>query len=320
MCRLNSEAHIVLNLKNLTNLSLLQFRRFLFVAKVRATMREGSFTGFDVTVREPGIAWIRFNTPERLNGLTQPIKRDLVETIIQAQMDSAVRVLVFTGEGRAFCAGDDISGQNKPIGGEALLPPIPPGHDSDIGTYEGLRHLSQTVNLAIRNCDKVSIAAINGVAVQTGMTLALACDFRIAAEGARIGSATLRFGLLPDEGGQYLMVQLMGVAKTMDFLMRKRIVLAEEALELGLLHEVVPREALEPTVMELAQELANGPQVAMRFLKRSIYNAYEMSLEQSFDEIASKTAVTDHHPDAREGGTAFREKRQPNFNAWLQDK
>lgn len=280
-------------------------------------MRTGAFTGFEVDVLDPGIAWIKFNTPERLNGLTQSIKRDLVETIIQAQMDNAIRVLVFTGEGRAFCAGDDISGQNKPIGGDALVPPIPPGHDSSIGTYEGLRHLSQAVNLAIRNCDKLSIAAINGVAIQTGMTLALACDYRIAAEGVRIGSATLRFGLLPDEGAQYLLVQHIGVAKALDFFMRKRIISAEEALELGIVHDVVPLNDLDSTVLELAQELANGPQVAMRMLKRSVYNAYEMSIEQSFDEIAAKTAVTDHHPDAREGGTAFREKRQPNFNAWL---
>ncbi len=280
-------------------------------------MRTGSFTGFEVELRDTGIAWIKFNTPERLNGLTQAIKRDLVETIVQAQMDNAVRVLVFTGEGRAFCAGDDISGQRKTIQGEALVPPIPPGHDSDIGTYEGLRHLSQTVNLAIRNCDKISIAAINGVAVQTGLSLALACDFRIAAKGARLGSATLRFGLLPDEGGQYLLVQAMGVAKTMDFLMNKRIVLADEAYDLGLLHEVVDVDVLESRSMDVARDLANGPQVAMRFLKRSIYNAYDLSFEQSLDEIAAKTAVTDHHPDAREGGTAFREKRQPEFNAWL---
>ena len=280
-------------------------------------MQTGSFTGFEVTVREPGIAWIQFNTPERLNGLTQPIKRDLVETIVQAQMDHAVRVLVFTGEGRAFCAGDDISGQQKVIGGEPLVPPIPPGHDSDIGTYEGLRHLSQTVNLAVRNCDKISIAAVNGVAVQTGLSLALACDFRIASTRARLGSATLRFGLLPDEGGQYLLVQLIGIAKTMDFLINKRIVNAQTGLDLGLLHEVVEPTELEDRVMAVATDIANGPQVATRFLKRSIYNAWELSWEQSLDEIAAKTAVTDHHPDAREGGAAFREKRAPAFNAWL---
>ena len=282
-------------------------------------MRTGEFTGFSVTLRNPGIAWIQFNTPERLNGLTHRIKRDLVETINQAQMDNAVRVMVFTGSGRAFCAGDDISGQKKPISGEALMPPIPAGHDNEIGTYEGLRHLSQTLNLALRNCDKIAIAAVNGIAIQTGMTLALACDFRVAAASAKLGSATLRFGLLPDEGGQYLCVQLMGVAKSMDFFINKRILSADQALELGLLHEVVDDHELESRAMEMATDIANGPQVAQRLLKRSIYNAADMIFEQSLDEIAAKTAISDHHPDAKEGGLAFREKREPKFNAWLDE-
>tara|TARA_B100000161_G_C33543269_1_gene411710 strand:- start:220 stop:1077 length:858 start_codon:yes stop_codon:yes gene_type:complete len=282
-------------------------------------MRTGEFTGFSVTLRNPGIAWIQFNTPERLNGLTHRIKRDLVETINQAQMDNAVRVMVFTGSGRAFCAGDDISGQKKPISGEPLMPPIPAGHDNEIGTYEGLRHLSQTLNLALRNCDKIAIAAVNGIAIQTGMTLALACDFRVAAASAKLGSATLRFGLLPDEGGQYLCVQLMGVAKSMDFFINKRILSADQALELGLLHEVVDDHELESRAMEMATDIANGPQVAQRLLKRSIYNAADMIFEQSLDEIAAKTAISDHHPDAKEGGLAFREKREPKFNAWLDD-
>ena len=282
-------------------------------------MRTGEFTGFSVTLRNPGIAWIQFNTPERLNGLTHRIKRDLVETINQAQMDNAVRVMVFTGSGRAFCAGDDISGQEKPISGEPLMPPIPAGHDNEIGTYEGLRHLSQTLNLALRNCDKIAIAAVNGIAIQTGMTLALACDFRVAAASAKLGSATLRFGLLPDEGGQYLCVQLMGVAKSMDFFINKRILSADQALELGLLHEVVDDHELESRAMEMATDIANGPQVAQRLLKRSIYNAADMIFEQSLDEIAAKTAISDHHPDAKEGGLAFREKREPKFNAWLDE-
>ena len=282
-------------------------------------MRTGEFTGFSVTLRNPGIAWIQFNTPERLNGLTHRIKRDLVETINQAQMDNAVRVMVFTGSGRAFCAGDDISGQKKPISGEPLMPPIPAGHDNEIGTYEGLRHLSQTLNLALRNCDKIAIAAVNGIAIQTGMTLALACDFRVAAASAKLGSATLRFGLLPDEGGQYLCVQLMGVAKSMDFFINKRILSADQALELGLLHEVVDDHELESRAMEMATDIATGPQVAQRLLKRSIYNAADMIFEQSLDEIAAKTAISDHHPDAKEGGLAFREKREPKFNAWLDD-
>lgn len=282
-------------------------------------LQQGTFRGFDVAIQPPGIALIRFNQPERLNGSTQDIKRDLVETLIQAQMDDAVRVVVITGSGRAFCAGDDMTGRPLPDA-PALVPPIYHGHREPIGTYNGLRHLSQPVQVAIRNLDKLCIAAVNGLAIQTGLSLALACDFRIASDQARLGSATLRFGLLPDEGGQFLLVQLMGVAKTMDFLMRKRIVTAAEALDLGLVHEVVPHEELLPRAMALATELANGPQVSMRLLKRSIYNAAEMTFAHALDEIAAKTAISDHHPDAREGASAFREKREPHFNAWLEGK
>jgi 2-(1,2-epoxy-1,2-dihydrophenyl)acetyl-CoA isomerase len=281
-------------------------------------MDTGTFRGFDLALHEPGIAVVTFNQPDRLNGMTQPMKRDLVETLLQAQMDDAVRVVVITGNGRGFSAGDDITGSRADYAGaQSLTPPTPPGHRDPISTYEGLRNISQPLNAAVRALDKLSIAAINGVAIQTGLSLALACDFRIASTGARLGSATLRFGLLPDEGGQYLLVQLIGVAKTIDFLMRKRIVSAQEALELGLVHEVVAPDQLMERAMDLARELANGPQVAMRLLKRSIYNAAEQTFAHALDEIAAKTAISDHHPDAREGIAAFREKRPPKFNGGL---
>jgi 2-(1,2-epoxy-1,2-dihydrophenyl)acetyl-CoA isomerase len=282
-------------------------------------MRFGKFTGFELTRHDPGIALIQFDEPARLNGMTQSMKRDLVESLLQAQMDDSVRVVVFTGSGRAFCAGDDISGHARDsTGRERLTAPIPPGHDTEIGTYEGLRGLSQPLNLAVRGLDKLSIAALNGVAIQTGFSLALACDFRIAAESARLGSATLRFGLLPDEGGQYLLVQHLGVARALEFLMKKRIVSAAEAKELGLVHEVVPDSQLLARALEFARELADGPQVAMRLLKRSLYNAAQMTFELACDEIAAKTAISDHHPDAREGVRAFQEKRAPRFNRWLE--
>ncbi|MBA4180843.1 MAG: hypothetical protein C0506_09670 [Anaerolinea sp.] len=282
-------------------------------------MDTGNFRGFEVAIQHPGIAVITFNEPERLNGFTQECKRDLVETLLQAQMDDFVRVVVITGTGRAFCAGDDLSGR-RPADRPGLVPPIHGGHHNEIGTYEGLRHISQPVNTAVRNLDKLCIAAVNGIAIQTGLSLALACDFRIAAREARLGSATLRFGLLPDEGGQFLLVQLMGVAKTMDFLMRKRIVSAEEALALGLVNEVVEGVELMDRAMALATELANGPQVSMRLLKKSVYNAAEMTFAHALDEIAAKTAISDHHADAREGVAAFREKRAPRFNAWIDER
>lgn len=283
-------------------------------------MKTGTFTGYDVELRDNGIAQIRFNRPERLNGMSTAIKRNLIETLTQAQMDNRVRVILFTGTGRAFCAGDDLKAYKDGTGdANSQVPPIPAGHDSDIATYGALRFVSQKLNTTIRALDKLCIAAINGLALQSGFSLALACDFRIAACSAQLGSATLRFGLLPDEGGQYLLVQMMGVARTMDFLMRKRIVDAEQAMALGLVHELCDDDALEDRAMALARELAQGPQVAMRLLKRSIYQAAELSFAQSLDEIAARTAITDHHADAKEGVAAFRDKRAPRFNAWLED-
>ena len=278
-------------------------------------METGNFRGFEVALHDPGIALITFNQPDRLNGMTQGMKRDLVEVLTEAQMDDSVRVIVLTGSGKAFSAGDDISG--RPVSGtdaRQLVPDIGTGHRDPIGTYSALRAISQRLNWTVRELDKLTVAAVNGFAIQTGMSLALSCDFRIASEDARIGSGTLRFGLMPDEGGQYLLVQLLGVAKAMDFLMRNRIVTGKEAFDLGLVHEVVPADQLLDRALELARELAEGPQVAMRMLKRSIYNAAEMSFAGALDDIATKTAVIDHHPDAREGMAAFREKRKARFN------
>tara|TARA_B100001250_G_C19780256_1_gene781539 strand:+ start:583 stop:1434 length:852 start_codon:yes stop_codon:yes gene_type:complete len=282
-------------------------------------MKTGAFTGFDLTIRDKGIAWFQFNTPERLNGMTTAIKRDLIEAVTQAQMDNDVRVLVFTGTGRAFCAGDDLKAyKSAELGGSPLVDPIPPGHENPLSTYDGLRTISQQLNTTVRNIDKLTICAINGVAIQTGFSLALSCDFRIASDNARMGSATLRFGLLPDEGGQYLLVRLLGVAKAMEFMMRKKIVMADEAMELGLVSQVVPANELENETMALASELAGGPQVSMRLLKKSIYNAAELSWEHALDEIASKTAISDHHSDAKEGVAAFHDKREAKFNEWLE--
>ncbi len=279
------------------------------------SLRTGPYCGFTAALHQHGIATLTFNRPDSLNASTSPMKRDLVEVLTQIQMDDLVRVVILTGEGKAFWAGDNLKGG----GGEKStdVPPIHGGHHREIGTYNGLRTISQAVNTALRNLDKLTIAAINGFAIQTGFSAALCCDFRIAARSAKLGSATLRFGLLPDEGGQWLLVRLLGSAKAMAFMMRQRIVSAEEAQSLGLVTAVVDDEALMDAAMDLAVELATGPQIAMRLLKRSIYLATELTWEQSLDEIASKTAITDHHADAQEGGKAFLEKRQPVFNAWL---
>ena len=278
-------------------------------------VQAGTFRGFDIGLRDPGIAVITFNQPERLNGQTREIKRELIHTLLEIQYDDAVRVVVITGAGRAFSAGDDITDRTPNYGDAPVrVPDVDVGERGPIKSYGSLRSISQEVNLAIRRLDKLTIAAINGVAIQSGLSIALACDFRIASDTARLGSATLRFGYQPDEGGHWLLVQIIGVANTMDFLMRKRIVTAEEALALGLVHEVAPSGELMDRSLALARELAEGPQVAMRLLKRAVYNAAEMTLLQADDDIASKTAISDHHSDAREGRLAFNERRTARFN------
>lgn len=162
-----------------------------------------------------------------------------------------------------------------------------------------------------------------------------------------MGSATLRFGLLPDEGGQFLLVQHLGIQKALDFLMRKKIATADEAHELGLLHcpPVAPDELMIEAmklargatfayflqghlflvsafalIFCLAIELANGPQVAMRLLKKTLYNSLELSFEKACDDIATATAITDHHKDASGAIDAFREGREAVFNEWLEPK
>lgn len=286
---------------------------------------EGQYAGFRVERKDGHVALLTFSQPERMNGLHAAAKRDMIDFLTRFQLDDESRVLVLTGEGRAFCGGDDIAGPPTAAGAnpfgaywredkDAHVPPMVKTRNDGLHSYGSLRVLSQDLNRRLRHLDKLTVAAINGVAIQSGLSLALACDFRIAARGARLGSGTLRFGYLPDEGGHWLLVQHMGVGRTMDFLMRNRIVQADEALSLGLLNEVVEPAQLMQRAMELARELADGPQVAMRLLKRAVYNAAEMTFEQAGEDIASKTAVSDHAHDAVEGREAFREKRKPRFN------
>jgi 2-(1,2-epoxy-1,2-dihydrophenyl)acetyl-CoA isomerase len=281
---------------------------------------DGNFCGFGVEIAKSGVATLTFNRSERMNGLTPGLKRDLVEWLTLAQLDDQIRVVVITGSGQAFSAGDDISSaaedddrqQPTLVRARELANHVP------IRLYGLLRLYNQELPRIIRRFDKVTIAAINGVAIQSGLTLALACDLRIAARSARLGSATLRMGYLPDETGHWLLVQHLGVAATLDFVLRQRIVNADRAADLGLVHEVVDDDALLPLAIKLATEIADGPQVALRLAKRAIYSAAESTLEQAGEDVALRAALSDFHPDAIEGLAAFRERRSAHFNTWLE--
>ena len=278
---------------------------------------EGRYAGFTLEIRDPGIAWIRFERePGTYNGFTGAMKRDLTDLLYELTIRPDTRVIVFTGSNGAFSAGDDVKGAySEKSWEEARTRNITAERRLDeVGLNARLRFGSQKLTAALHETDIITIAAINGVCIQSALTLALCCDFRIASESARLGSGTLRFGFLPDENGHYALVRQIGVSKTLEFLFNNMIVGAREALDWGLVNEVVGDEALEARVMELATRYAQGPQVAMRMLKRAVYAAADMTFHQAAEDIALRTAISDHNPDASEGVSAWIERRQPRFN------
>ncbi|MDB5430055.1 MAG: enoyl-CoA hydratase/isomerase family protein [Caulobacter sp.] len=277
-------------------------------------MLEGAYAGFDLKIEGPGIAVITFNRPERLNSFNIAMKRDLIEAVTQLQYDDDSKVVLFTGQGRAFSSGDDVGGAfNEDHWRDARSNPVIKGRHDALGTYSSMRTISQGLTRAVRNLDKITIAAINGAAVQSGFSLALACDFRLSVPDAKLGSGTMRMAFLPDEGGHHLIVRMLGVARAKDFLLRGRIVDGRQALEMGLVSDLAEPDQLMERAMALATELAEGPQVALRMLKHAIDNADDLTFEQAGMDIAVRTAVSDHHPDAKEGWRAFAEKRKPKF-------
>jgi 2-(1,2-epoxy-1,2-dihydrophenyl)acetyl-CoA isomerase len=271
------------------------------------------WTGLQLTRPRPGVLLVVLDRPDRLNTLTAGMKRDLVELCTHIQADDETRTVVVTGAGKAFCAGD-LLGDKYRTESPGSVPALPGGHQDAESTYVSLRAFSHALNRAVRSLDKITIAAINGAAIQSGLSLALACDFRIASQAARLGSGTLRFGLMPDEGGHWLVLQHMGIAAAIDFLLRARIVDARDALARGLVNEVVPDEQLTSAALDLAEELARGPQLALRMLKRALYCSADEGFERALDDIGLRTSITDHHPDALEGAMAFLEKRSPRFS------
>jgi 2-(1,2-epoxy-1,2-dihydrophenyl)acetyl-CoA isomerase len=276
---------------------------------------EGSYQGFEVTLSDPGIAVVTLTRPERLNAMGPGTRSDLVEVLRLSQLDDDVRVIVLTATGRGFVAG--VNNRAAEPEDPTLRPPIPGHKHVPADLYSRLRLHGQDLPRTIRSVDKITIAAVNGFAIQLGLSIVLACDFAVAARSAKLGSATLRMGWQPDEGGHWLLVEHLGVKRALEFLIRKEIVTAEDAARLGLINEVVDDTELMTRAMDMAAELASGPQVAMRLLKRATYNAAQLSFEQAGDDIASKTAISDFHLDAEEGAPAFFEHRPAVFNKWL---
>jgi enoyl-CoA hydratase/carnithine racemase len=250
------------------------------------------------------IARITLARAKQLNAYNAQMCRELVEAIDAFDYDDNARVLVLTGEGRGFCSGGDIAGPD-------------PDHEAymkkQLGHAREMRDGMHRVVLALQRLDKPTIAMINGPAVAGGLTLALACDFRIAADSAKLGDTAGKFALLPDEGGAWFFPRTMGLDRALKMTLLSETYDGKTAERLGLVTECVPAAELETRTMALAKALADRGPLAVRLAKTMMRRAADISLEHSLGDAALSVMISNPAGDVREGVKAFFEKRQPKF-------
>jgi 2-(1,2-epoxy-1,2-dihydrophenyl)acetyl-CoA isomerase len=247
---------------------------------------------------EDGVGTVTLNRPERLNTLAIPTVDHLVDALAKVAASDAVRVVVLAGKGRRFCAGAD---QAEMV-------------ERDLQAWEPIVRRYLDPVRAIVAMDKPVIAALHGDAVGGGLGLALACDFRIAAEGVRLGAPFTPIGLAGcDMSAGWFLPRLVGLGTATELMFTGRLVEAEEARQIGLVHRVVPKELFEGEVSVLARQLAAGPPIAHRWTKRAIHRSLGVDMDAEFEfEIFAQVQCIQSE-DHREGVRAFREKRAPVF-------
>jgi 2-(1,2-epoxy-1,2-dihydrophenyl)acetyl-CoA isomerase len=248
------------------------------------------------TAREGAVLTITLNRPDVLNAFNTEMHRALGAALRDAR-DPAVRAVVLTGAGRGFCVGQDLTEFREAPG--------------DIGSR--LRENYHPNVRAIRALEKPVIAAVNGVAAGAGVSIACACDVRIAADSASFIPAFINIGLIPDSGGSYFVTGILGRARAFEWLASGRKLTAAEAQAWGLVSEVVGAERLAARVSELAAELASLPTRGVGMTKRLLDHAVEASLEDQLEREAQLQAAATQTEDFREGVAAFLEKRPPRF-------
>lgn len=248
-----------------------------------------------------GIGTITLNRPEKLNAFAGRMRQELADAVRDATENDAIRVLVVTGAGRAFCAGADIGYMRD------LL------ERRDERAFAELVEAGREVVTAIRATPKPVVASVNGPAAGGGANLALACDIRIASDRAAIGQTFNRIGLHPDWGGTYFLPRLVNPAKALELIFTGEMVGAAEALRLGLFNRVVPHEQLSAETGALARSLASKAPVAMALAKRAVYASGGSDLAGMLDMELDNQIQCFNTWDAGEGLAAFLEKREALF-------
>ena len=251
------------------------------------------------------IATVTLNDPERRNPVTgNDMIAALLETFAKVQADPQVSVMILTGADPAFCAGGDIKEMND---SDSVFRKEP------LAAAQSYVDGVQRLPLALYNMDIPTIAAVNGPAVGAGCDLTMMCDMRIASEKARFGEVFLNLGIIPGDAGSWFLLRRLGHQKAADLTFSGRMVEAKEALELGMVLELVPHEKLMARARERAAVIAAKPPRAVRVAKRLMRNAERMDLPDFLNSAAAYQALMHQTEDHHEAVAAFVEKRKPNF-------
>jgi 2-(1,2-epoxy-1,2-dihydrophenyl)acetyl-CoA isomerase len=250
---------------------------------------------------EGGLLTITMNRPERKNALNPEMVAGLVEAARRAADDPDVRAVLFKGAGGSFCVGGDVKSM---AAGRAPLP-------FEVKMANLRRGME--VSRILHQMPKPVVAQLDGAAAGAGLSMALSCDLRIASESCKITTAFAKVGFSGDYGGTYFLTQLLGSARARELYLMSPVLTAREAHAIGVVTKVVPDAEIDTAVHELALSLAQGPSIALGYIKRNINNAEHLPLEDCFDGEAIHHTRCSDTEDHKEAAKAFVEKRKPAF-------
>lgn len=250
---------------------------------------------------EDGVARITLNRPDSLNSFNAEMHAEMRQALKAVRQDESVRALLLTGNGRGFCAGQDLSDRNVAPGAEA----------PDLG--ESLEKRYNPMLRALKALPIPTVCAVNGVAAGAGANIALACDIVLAARSASFIQAFCKIGLIPDSGGTWTLPHLVGMARAKGLAMLGDKLSAEQAEQWGLIWKVVEGEALQDEASSLARHLATQPTRGLALIKRALHASTDNSFDAQLDLERDLQRLAGRTDDYREGVSAFMEKRQPSF-------
>jgi 2-(1,2-epoxy-1,2-dihydrophenyl)acetyl-CoA isomerase len=246
------------------------------------------------------VCTITLNRPEVYNALNEQMKKEFNDALKDAEKDPSIRCLVIRGAGeKAFCSGQDLKEHS--------------GKGTPRSLKESLEKSYNPMVRRMRSMEKPIIGMINGVAAGAGLSIALACDYRIMADHAKLIEVFIRIGLVPDSGSHWFLPRLVGMAKAFEYAALGDDINAAEAERVGLVNKVVPSAELEGTTMELAKRLANAPTKAVGLIKRALTKALSSDLDTLLEYEATLQEIASHTEDHQEGIRSFLEKRPPQF-------